>query len=98
MEGQFFLDKTGGLEEIKFSFILHCQKMAQGRQHIRIRNTDSEDPVSPVRNMLAEANLRKAELKQELRLNSVKLNSVKNQVYRNVQELAKGPPARRPNL
>ena len=60
--------------------------MTQRRQPIRIRNTDGEDPVGPVRDMLAEANLRKAELKRELRRNEAKLNVVKNQVYRNVQE------------
>ena len=58
---------------------------------------DREDPVGPVRDMLAAANLRKAELRKELRRNEAKLNVVKNQVYRNVQELAKGPPARLPN-
>ena len=47
-----------------------------------------------MRNMLAEVNLRKAEVKRELRRNEAKLNVVKNQVCRNVQELAKGPPSR----
>jgi len=70
----------------------------QGRQNpTKTRNTEREDPVGPVRDMLAAANLRKAELRKELRRNDAKLNVVKNQVYRNVQELAKGPPVRQPN-
>jgi hypothetical protein len=65
------------------------QQQRQQPQH----EGKEEDALEPVRIMLAGMNLRKAELRRELRRNEAKLGVVKNHVYINVQALSKGPPA-----
>ncbi len=81
-----------------FSRLVHaCSLPAKLReeQQRRLRagdHDDGEGAADPVRLLLASVNLRKSELRREVARNRGKLAVVKNQVYRNVQALAKGPP------